>query len=89
MVLKGQWSIAFENRVAPILNLIDSFNNSIREMKLHLLKQPCHFILLLNVFELYYCFTGHRKSNAVPGERPSQFITFKKPIWSSLCDANI
>lgn len=52
---------------------------------LHLLKQPCHFRLLLDVFQLFRdpCFTGRLQMQSVPGELPSKFTMSEKPcIWS-------
>ncbi len=79
------------------LKLTDGVNKSKREIKTHLLKQQCHFILLLQVFELFYrdsCLMDsypsalHHMCNAVPGALQSKFTMLEKPempnIWSWL-----
>ncbi len=47
---------------------------------MHSPKQPCHFRLLLQVFQLFITvFHSTCKYIAVPGELSSKFTTSKKP----------
>ncbi len=70
-----------ENNVLSTLKLTINVTNSVNLNKceiMHLLKQPCHFSLFLQVFKLFYLLLviqGLCKCNAVPGGLLSMFTT--------------
>lgn len=77
-------SVRFENNVPCTLNLT--------EMITHLLEQPYHFILLLQVFYLDSCLTlPLSECNVLPGVLPSKFAVRKAiySMWIWLCYTNV
>lgn len=74
--------IVFENNVAPALNptlnLNDCVNKSKWEIKTHLLKEPCHFSLLLQDFQLF------NRDSFFRGCKPKSSILYQVSCRASL-----